>query len=183
MISGLSIDGKAFFYENPLEINMSNYSRFSSTKDPGVRYAMTQRQSVFECSCCPPNLNRVLASIGDYLYGYENDCVYVNQFADSTAEFSGMKIEKKTEYPKDGKIEIELGIDTPENFKILLRNPIWSKNTKVMLNNDNLRVNDGYIEIENEWKKADKITIIFEMKTEVIFPIRIFAFSHRLKHY
>ena len=141
MISGLSLDGKAFFYENPLEINMRNYSRFNSAAHK-MTYAITQRPAMFECSCCPPNLNRVLASIGDYLYGYENDNIYVNQFADSTVEFDGMKIEQKTDYPKDGKI-----VFNTENIKKLyVRIPGWCKKYQI---NSNYYIENGYAVIEN----------------------------------
>ncbi len=120
MIAGLSLDGKSFFYENPLEINLRNYRKFIS-RDHMERFAITQRVEVFSCSCCPPNLNRVLSSLGNYIYGYENDTVYVNQFADSEAEANGMKIVQKTSFPKSGTIVLKT-----ENVKTLcVRIPAW----------------------------------------------------------
>ena len=81
MLSGLSQDGKAFFYENPLEITLNEHfaeDRFGTRKLP-----ITQRVECFRCSCCPPNLNRVLSSLGKYAYGLDADTVYVNQFVSS----------------------------------------------------------------------------------------------------
>lgn len=75
-----------------------------------------------------------------------------------------------TEYPKSGKVEIEIGIDVPENFEILVRNPHWSKNTVVFVNNEPVDIKDGYISITKQWADKDKINIAFDMRTQVIYP-------------
>lgn len=115
MISGLSLDGKAFFYENPLEINLNNRMR------PGETYAITNRVAVFECSCCPPNLNRVLASVGDYIYGYDGETVYVNQFAGSEAQIENMHIMQETDFPKSNTIRFK----TDNVKRLCVRIPKW----------------------------------------------------------
>ncbi len=141
MISGLSLDGKSFFYENPLEINLNNYKRFPSP-DHKERFAIPTRAEVFSCSCCPPNLNRVLASLGNYIYGYENDTVYVNQFADSEAEKDGMKIVQKTDYPRSGRIVLK----TENAGRLCVRIPSWCE--KYRLNVPHT-IENGYAVIEN----------------------------------
>ena len=75
-----------------------------------------------------------------------------------------------TEYPKLGKVEIKINIDKAETFKILLRNPAWSENTIVLVNNNRVEVNNGYIEIIKEWSNSDKIILDFDMRTEVLRP-------------
>ena len=115
MLSGLSLSGDAFFYENPLEIHLDNY------KKQGGRYPITRRQKVFGCSCCPPNLNRVLSSLGQYFYAWEDGTVWVNQFGDSTFAADGMKVTQATAYPLNGEITI-----TAEGTKTLyVRIPDW----------------------------------------------------------
>jgi len=64
-----------------------------------------------------------------------------------------------TEYPKSGKIVIEIGIDVPETFEILLRNPQWSKKTVVLVNNRPVEVKKGYIEIAKEWSDTNNMLI------------------------
>ncbi len=145
MISGLSLDGKCFFYENPLEINLNNYKRFPSPTHK-ERFAITQRVEVFSCSCCPPNLNRVLASLGNYLYGYENDTVYVNQYADSEAQIGNMKITQKTEYPKNGTVVLQ----TENIGKLCVRIPSWCKSFNL---NAAYYMENGYAVIENPHKE------------------------------
>ena len=141
MISGLSLDGKSFFYENPLEINLNNYKRFIS-RDHMERFAITQRVEVFSCSCCPPNLNRVLSSLGNYIYGYEGDTVYVNQFAGSEAAVHNMKITQTTDFPKSGKIVLQT-----ENVKTLcVRIPAWCEEYTVSAP---YTMQNGYAVIEN----------------------------------
>ena len=68
MLAGVSLDGKGFFYENPLEINLKNHKRHTSVL-AGDRLPITQRKEVFDCSCCPPNINRTFATINEYIYG------------------------------------------------------------------------------------------------------------------
>lgn len=84
VLSGLSLDGRSFFYENPLEINLRDHyaSNYGSRRFPA-----TERVLGFQCSCCPPNINRLLSSLENYLYGVSGDTLYVNQFAASTLDF------------------------------------------------------------------------------------------------
>lgn len=117
MLSGISLSGDAFFYENPLEIHLDNY------KKQGGRYPITRRQKVFGCSCCPPNLNRVLSSLGQYFYGWEDGKVWVNQFGDSVFENGQMKVTQTTGYPVDGKIVLQAeGTET-----VYVRIPAWCR--------------------------------------------------------
>ncbi len=148
MISGLSLDGKSFFYENPLEIDLRNYKRFLS-REHSERFAITERVEVFGCSCCPPNLNRVLASLGGYLYGFEGDTLYVNQFSGSEASEGGMSVTQKTDFPKSGRIVLET-----ENVKTLcVRIPAWCEEYTVSAP---YTVKNGYAVIENP---SDTITV------------------------
>lgn len=106
-LSGLSLDGDKFFYENPLEIDVDARNRLTAT-DGGERWPISQRVKIFGCSCCPPNITRVLASLGEYFYAYDecDGIMYVNQFGESEYEDGEVKVSQKTCYPFDGKVEI-----------------------------------------------------------------------------
>lgn len=117
MLSGLSLSGDKFFYENPLEIHPDNYKK---TWD---RYSISERVKVFWCSCCPPNLNRVLSSLGQYFYASEEGSVWVNQFGDSEYSCDGMKVVQKTEYPRGGRILIQ----SEGTQKVYVRIPGWCR--------------------------------------------------------
>ena len=113
MLSGLSLSGDAFFYENPLEIHLDNY------KKVGGRYPITRRQRVFGCSCCPCNINRVLASVGQYFYAEEGGAVWISQFGTSVFAHNGCEVSQKTDYPASGKLEIAA------NCPVYVRIPGW----------------------------------------------------------
>lgn len=118
-ISGVSLDGEKFFYTNPLEIDRKKYAR--STYQP-----ICERVKVFDCSCCPPNVTRLLASIQRYMYTVDGDTVYCNQFAQSEAHLTvGGKaavIKQETKYPIDGRIIFEY---SGEPVILKVRIPDW----------------------------------------------------------
>lgn len=152
MISGLSLDGSAFFYENPLEIDLKNYIRFHAL-NKGEEYAAPIRKKVFDCSCCPPNLNRVLASLGNYIYGYEDDTVYVNQFAGSTAQIGQMSITQKADFPESNEIKFV----TKNVKRLCIRLPKWCAAYNI---NASYAIMNGYAVIDNPDKE---ITVTFDM--------------------
>ena len=104
-MSGVSLDGKSFFYENPLEIDPDFNNINTSTKQK-EHFPITQRLEVFGCSCCPPNILRFVASVAGFLYGFDEDTVYVHQYMDSKAQTDSIRITQKTEYPKNGRITV-----------------------------------------------------------------------------
>lgn len=121
-LSGLSLDGEKFFYENPLEISLRNHDKITATNDR-VHLPITQRVRIFGCSCCPPNLNRLLSSLGTYFYSQDENsgAVYINQFGDSKFEHNGAVVEQITGYPNDGHIAIKT------NVPVYIRIPGWCR--------------------------------------------------------
>ena len=157
MLSGLSLDGKCFFYENPLEINLVNHIKNTSTVDK-ERMPITQRPEIFWCSCCPPNLNRLLASVGDYIYSYDEDTVYVNQFVSSTASKDDIKISVSTNYPTDGAVKIECS----NIKKLAVRIPSWCSDYTI---SQAYKIKEGYAIIESP---AEAIECNFKMEAVLI---------------
>jgi len=108
-LSSTSLTGNAFFYENPLEFDPK-----MCTRNPGVTkqepLAITQRVADFYTSCCPPNITRTMASIGDYLYTYDEETVYVHQYMDNVTQIKSgcetIKITQCTNYPVSGEVRI-----------------------------------------------------------------------------
>ena len=175
MLAGLSLDGKAFFYENPLEITLAKRIQYDEgmVKLLGkVRLPITQRKEVFDCSCCPPNLNRMLASLERLLYSVEGRNVYIHQFADSEMEGDGIYVRVRTEYPISGKVEVvSRGADS-----VFIRIPGWCRNFSI---DQEYTMEQGYAKVsedgfavefdmmpeyvmanENVWDDADKIAVM-----------------------
>jgi DUF1680 family protein len=109
-LSSISLDGKSFFYTNPLEVIPSMHNRDVSVKFKSVNLPITRRQEVFDCSCCPPNIVRFIPSLANLLYTYEDDKIYVQQFMESESMLQvngkNVKITQKTNYPYDGEVSI-----------------------------------------------------------------------------
>lgn len=157
MLSGLSADGKSFFYENPLEINLRNHKKNVSA-DKQLRLPITQRREVFDCSCCPPNLNRVLSSMGSYIYRVGGKTLYIDQFIESEMEEGGIKAVMTTDYPYDSKITLSVS----GAQRAAVRIPYWCDKFNISVP---YRIENGYAYIEN----PAKIEIEFEMKPKLYF--------------
>lgn len=125
-LSSLSLDGKSFFYCNPLEILPSLHKRDVSVKDKSLYLPIMTRKEVFDCSCCPPNITRFIPSIANFIYTYDESTIYVHQYMESIANIkigdTTYEIEQKTNYPNDGKINICL---RGGNKTIAVRIPDW----------------------------------------------------------
>ncbi len=125
-LSSLSLDGKSFFYQNPLEIMPRMHKRDVSVHHRSVNLPPMQRSEVFACSCCPPNIVRFIPSIANMLYSDDGEVIYVHQFIESvtTIEREGkmLVLEQVTKYPENGKVKIKL---TGGDARIAVRIPGW----------------------------------------------------------
>ena len=119
-LSGVSLSGDEFFYTNPLELDLKKY------KHKGTYQPISQRVKVFGCSCCPPNVVRILGSLPRYMYTVEGDTVWCNQFAHAETKLTvGGKdaiLLQKTAYPSDGNITFEY---KGEPLTLFVRIPEW----------------------------------------------------------
>ncbi len=129
IISGISLDGKAFFYENPLEINLSDRTRHTSLSNNNEHLPITKRQEVFSCSCCPPNITRFFAGIGDKIFSEGENSVFVHQFISCKASIGELDVDIDTKYPTDGKINIS--VKHGKGKYIYVRIPDWCKSYSI----------------------------------------------------
>lgn len=158
-LSGVSLDGAHFLYENPL----------SSAGD-------RHREEWFECPCCPPNVARVMASLGNYFYSTGLSDLWVHLFAGSTAdlEIGGrpVKVRQSTLYPWDGAVKLDLETDQPLTFTLHLRVPGWCEQYRLAINSvaQQLKPADnGYLMITREWKTGDTIAYVMDMPIRPIW--------------
>ena len=120
-ISGISLSGDEFFYENPLTIDLKDHNKNTSTKT-GERWPITQRVKVFSCSCCPPNILRFINSIGDFLYTEDGDTLFVHHYMNSTTRHGDATLSQTTRYPADGSVKLEI---SSHYKRIAVRVPGW----------------------------------------------------------
>jgi hypothetical protein len=162
VLSGVSLSGDKFFYDNPLESDGEH-----------------ERQKWFGCACCPGNITRFVASVPGYIYARQGKDIFVNLYAQGKAKIGNIELEQTTDYPWDGKIRIKVTKGSGK-FAIKLRVPSWLKTSPT--NNDLYQYQDkaktysvsvngkalypenrDYIEISRSWKKGDTIELDFPM--------------------
>lgn len=150
VLSGLSTDGTQFFYENPLEINLSE--RFSSAWG-ARRFPAHRRVACFGCSCCPPNLNRLLPTLAGYVYGLDGDTLYINQFAESDMTDGDVTASMETAYPNDGTVTVTAkGVS-----KLAIRVPAWCDGFIV---SKSYVMENGYAVMDND---GTPVTVTFDL--------------------
>ena len=144
MLSGLSLDGEAFFYVNPLEIDRSKR---------GARRLYLpkyERQRVFNCSCCPPNLSRMIPQLGGMIFGVREDRLFIHQYIANRAALADGTVELETSYPDSGRVTVRAG-----ERKLALRKPAWCRKLTASLP---YREEKGYLFFE-----SGDVTVDFEM--------------------
>ncbi|MDR1949202.1 MAG: glycoside hydrolase family 127 protein [Spirochaetaceae bacterium] len=164
IISGMALDGESFFYVNPLEVLPE-----ASLKDRGMRHVTVERQKWFGCACCPPNLARILASLGSYVHSVGADTLYTHLYLGSEARLSPagkeVSIKVETGYPWDGRITIGFALEGRSLFRYGFRIPGWCHSFTVKLNGADAAytLQDGYALINREWSGGDTIAITLDM--------------------
>lgn len=156
---GLSLDGSRFFYDNPLESRGQHH-----------------RWIWHRCPCCPPNIARLVASVGTYMYGVADDAIAVHLYCESVATLgvgSGqVKLRQATRYPLDGRIAITVEPATPQAFTLALRIPGWTRAATLTLNGATVDltdcVADGYARLTRTWMTGDTLILTLDMPVEAI---------------
>jgi DUF1680 family protein len=145
MLSSTSLDGKSFFYENPLEIALEEYGReVAVPKRQHARLPITERLEVFGCSCCPPNINRFFAHLGDYICIDEGDALCVEQYISAELNTDHGHISIIEDYARTGKVCIQ-GHGYTAKF-ISFRVPEWCQKLTATLNGEPVlpEIREGY---------------------------------------
>ncbi|NIA30006.1 MAG: glycoside hydrolase family 127 protein [Actinobacteria bacterium] len=160
-LSGVSLTGDRYFYRNPL-----------------TSFGDNERQPWYNCTCCPPNVERTLAKIPGYIYSTSPEGLWVHLYHSNELNWhldDGQKIRVKqvTKYPWENKVEITLNPKTKKEFSLFLRIPEWTPGASVSLNGEELKdkpVNPGsYFEIRRKWKRKDVVVVEFEMPVRAVF--------------
>ncbi|WP_337950295.1 aceric acid hydrolase [Prevotella sp.] len=169
ILSGISLDGKKYFYTNPLRIS----------KDlPYTLRWPKERTEYISCFCCPPNTLRTLCEAQDYAYSIEKGGVYVNLYGGNTLNtniegIGEITLTQKTDYPWDGAVNISVDkLKGKKQFEIKLRVPDWcTDGAKITVNGEeqNIEAKAGtYATVNRTWKKGDVVSINMPMRTRIV---------------
>jgi uncharacterized protein len=169
-LSGVSLDGKRYFYVNPLEV----IPRVLECRQDH-EHVKGARVQWFGCSCCPPNIARLVASIASYLYGTSDDSLWVHHYAESEIETeiggARLKITQRTGYPWSGGIVLFIDPEKEAEFSLKLRIPGWCRSYACSINGsaaDIGVVSKGYLALRRRWKAGDKVELALEMEPRIL---------------
>jgi len=170
-LDGLSLSGDRFFYDNPL-----------------ASMGQNTRSAWFGTACCPANIARLVASLGNYIYGKSENGIWINLFVNSNTRMplgkDSVSVATETNYPWEGKVVLKIDPDTRQKFNVLIRVPGWAngeaspgalyrfiddkpKRIWFMVNGEMVetKIENGYVSIDRFWKKGDQVSFSFPMKT------------------
>ncbi|MGA3077058.1 MAG: beta-L-arabinofuranosidase domain-containing protein, partial [Bryobacteraceae bacterium] len=161
--SGMSLSGTLYCYRNPLESSGEKI-----------------RNEWYDTTCCPPNLERIFASLPGYMYSTGPKGVYLNLFHSSTLDWrledgTGVRIAQQTEYPWKGAVDLSVDPAHAAEFSLFVRIPAWSDGATVGVKvpapfstrQDTPKAGE-YFEIHRRWSPGDKVHIEFEMKPRLV---------------
>lgn len=168
VISGVSLSGNKFFYDNPLE-SMGEH----------------ERQKWFGCACCPGNITRFMASVSNYQYATQNDDVFVNLYIQGNAGIKtltdSITIQQNSNFPWNGSVNLVINPTESKIFSIRLRIPGWAlsspvpsdlysfadtpKPYNITVNGKDIeaRLENGYAVINRKWNAGDEIGLSLPM--------------------
>ena len=162
VLAGMQLDGKRFFYVNPLEAVPG-----ISGESPTHRHDLIQRPEWYACACCPPNVARLIGSFGCYAYGENSDTAFCHMFADGKVKFdNGMELVCKTDYPYDMTVNYSI----VHGGSLSVRIPGWSKEFTLLINGEKQQITpiNGYIMLNV--KDNAEIRIILDDTPKFVYP-------------
>lgn len=162
-ISGMQLDGKHFFYVNPLETNPG-----LSGEVFGMKHVLPERPGWYACACCPPNLARMILSIGKYCWSESEDTIYAHLMIGQKAELDHADIAVETEYPWKGEVKYILTPKTEDAFTLAVHIPgyVSEKSLTITINGEaaGYQMKDGYAYICRTWGAGDVVQMSFPME-------------------
>jgi DUF1680 family protein len=157
----MSLDGKLYCYRNPLAFDPSTGDKI--------------RNPWYDVTCCPPNLERILASLPGYFYSTSSDGIYLHLYDNSELDWhlengTGLKVIQRTNYPWNGSVEITVTPAEASDFAFYLRIPGWAERAQVKVNGKALTSTKpgDYLPIHRRWAPGDVIQLNMDMPVQVL---------------
>jgi DUF1680 family protein len=183
-LDGISLSGDLFFYDNPLASSGQH-----------------QRRAWFGTACCPANISRLVASVGDYIYGQGTNSIWVNLFVSSHTNIplakTNVGVTLSTDYPWNGKVQLKIDPEKKAVFDLYLRMPGWANGeaapgdlyefadktpVTVLLKVNDKEIQatkkDGYFIINREWKKGDVVEYTLPMRINKILSKKELTYNN-----
>ena len=195
VLAGMALDGKSFFYVNPLEVLPE-----ACKKDERKFHVKSVRQKWFGCACCPPNIARIVSSLGAYIYTANQDTLYTHLYVGSrmSCELEGKQlgVVMDSDFPWEGNVKVTLSAEEKAHGTLAFRVPGWCKAATAEVWSDGAvlaeykvekcefsvmaeirskerhldaaRYEKGYIYLTGDWQDGDEIRLIFPMEVRML---------------
>ena len=170
VLAGISLTGDTYFYVNPLEVWPASCMEHTS-----MAHVKPERQKWFTLACCPPNIARTLASLGNYIYSITNENLYLNLFiANRTTTKMNEKdisLELHSTFLENGKSLLTVEVPEPLLFTLSIRIPGYVKNWKIKIDGTDIEpsdVTDRYASVSRKWCGTSIVEIDFDIRAEII---------------
>ncbi len=180
-LAGMALDGKSFFYVNPLEVVPEACHR-----DERKFHVKPVRQKWFGCACCPPNIARMVESVQQYAYTLADDSstLYTHLYMGGTVscELNGSRVslDVQSDMPWHGKGSATITVENPDDgelksFTLAFRLPAWAGGMRaanaVQTESDSTisrEIRDGYLYLTGEWRCGDVVSFDFPMPVKMV---------------
>ncbi|MFD1503257.1 beta-L-arabinofuranosidase domain-containing protein, partial [Streptosporangium lutulentum] len=159
---GLSADGRAFFYDNPLQRRPDHEQR--SGAETGGELL---RRPWFGCACCPPNIVRWMAQLGDHVAAERDGALHIATYTGARIETPSIALAMETDYPWDGDVRVVVERASGEPYAIRLRVPAWARSVTASVNGLPVEGDeDEWLTVERVWAAGD------ELRLGIPMPVR-----------
>jgi len=167
MLAGVSLDTTAFFYENPLEIHpdvIDFNETYPRAKDHMPIY---RRKKVFDCSCCPPNVLRLIGAVEEFALTQAEDGIYIHHYMGIESDTGFGRLMMETGYPFEGSVSVK---PAPGSYAVALRIPGWCRKWSVKVNGEACECapEDGYVRIRRDWAEGDRLVLDMDMPVRYV---------------
>lgn len=163
VLAGMALDGKSFFYVNPLSVQPE-----ACHKDARLHHVKPVRQKWFGCACCPPNIARLVSSVGAYAWTANDDTLFTHLYMGGCVSFRGMTLEMTTGMPWSGEGKAVIHTDAPVSCTLAFRLPGWSRGAKVDCEGKTADVRNGYCYLTGVWQDGDTVELNFPMQVRML---------------
>ena len=176
ILSSPALDGRHYFYTNPLMVRHAKDLRLSDGEPSGETPILKQRPEWHDCACCPPNVMRLFASVTHYLSTHTGEGIQIHHYASAElgcdlASGQWVKLNLTTEYPWQGQIRVEVMESSQALWSLSLRIPEWSRNPTLSINGKIIkesRLEKGYLVLERVWQAGDVVELELGMETVLV---------------
>ena len=166
-ISGMQADGKRFFYVNPLEVNPG-----ISGVVPGYKHVLPERPGWYACACCPPNLVRLITSLGKYVWDETDDTIFSHMFVGQKAELEKADIDVESSYPWEGKVTYHVHSKKEEEYTLAIHIPGYLNDICVKVNGEQIEwkkfMKNGYLYLTRKWGES-QVEILFDLEVRKVY--------------